>query len=86
MGYGLTETSPLLTLGFPSDDLEHRCGTVGYPMAHTELKVTDERGQTVPAGQPGLLCSRGYCNFLGYWGDREKTEEAITPQRWFLTG
>ncbi|KAF0294736.1 Acyl-CoA synthetase family member 2, mitochondrial [Amphibalanus amphitrite] len=86
VGYGLTECSPLLTLGFPSDDLEHRCGTVGYPLAHTELKVVDGQGRTAPVGQPGVLCARGYCNFLGYWDDAEKTAETLTPQRWLITG
>ncbi|XP_043223811.1 medium-chain acyl-CoA ligase ACSF2, mitochondrial-like [Amphibalanus amphitrite] len=86
VGYGLTECSPLLTLGFPSDDLEHRCGTVGYPLAHTELKVVDGQGLTAPVGQPGVLCARGYCNFLGYWDDAEKTAETLTPQRWLITG
>ena len=86
VGYGLTETSPLLTLGFPSDDLEHRCGTVGYPLAHTELKVVDELGRTLPVGHAGELCMRGYNRFLGYWDDAEKTAECVTPAGWFHTG
>ena len=86
VGYGLTETSPLLTLGFPTDDLDHRCGFVGYPVGHTELKVVDERGRTVPVGQVGELCMRGYNRFLGYWNDEDKTQECVTPTGWFHTG
>ena len=86
VGYGLTETSPLVTLGFPTDDLEHRCGFVGYPLDHTELKVVDERGRTVPVGQAGELCMRGYNRFLGYWNDDDKTKECVTPAGWFHTG
>ncbi|XP_037090822.1 medium-chain acyl-CoA ligase ACSF2, mitochondrial-like [Pollicipes pollicipes] len=86
VAYGLTETSPLLTVGFPSDDVEHRCGTVGYPLDHCELKVVDESGQIAPPNTPGELCARSYSTFLGYWDDAEKTRASLTPQRWFLTG
>ncbi|KAF0290164.1 Acyl-CoA synthetase family member 2, mitochondrial [Amphibalanus amphitrite] len=86
VGYGLTETGPILTLSYPSDDVEHRCGTVGYPLDHTELKVVDERGRTLPVGTAGELCMRGYNLFLGYWDDEEKTAECLTPAGWFHTG
>ena len=86
VAYGLTEVSPLLTLGFPTDDLDHRCGFVGYPLEHTEMKVVDKSGRTVPVGQAGEMCMRGYGRFLGYWNDEDKTKECVTPAGWFYTG
>ena len=72
--------------GYLSDDLEHRCGTVGYPSNHLELKVVDDAGRTLPVGQPGELWVRGYSIFLGYWGDEQKTQETLTPTGWLRTG
>ncbi|KAF0291198.1 Acyl-CoA synthetase family member 2, mitochondrial [Amphibalanus amphitrite] len=86
VGYGLTETSPLLTVGFPSDDLEHRCGTVGFPLDHSEVKVVGGDGRTLPVGHSGELCMRGYNRFLGYWDDEAKTRECVSAAGWFHTG
>ena len=46
----------------------------------------DGEGRIVEAGVEGELVTRGYSTMLGYWEDKEKTEEAITPDRWFHTG
>jgi len=86
VAYGLTEASPLLSVGFPGDDLEHRCGTVGYPLDHVEVKIVDAEGRVVPPGTPGELCSRGYNTMLGYWEDEDKTKATITSSRWLLSG
>ncbi|XP_042231461.1 medium-chain acyl-CoA ligase ACSF2, mitochondrial-like isoform X2 [Homarus americanus] len=84
--YGMTETSPVTFQCCPSDSPTVRSSTIGYPCDHIEVKVTDEHGNIVPVGEPGELCIRGYCNFLGYWGEPEKTKEMMGPDRWLKTG
>jgi fatty-acyl-CoA synthase len=87
ISYGMTETSPVSTMTRVDDDLELRTGTVGRAMPHIEVKVVDAvTGRTVPRGEPGELCTRGYSVMLGYWGEPEKTVEAIDPARWMHTG
>ena len=54
---------------------------------HVEVKIVDpETGLTVPRGEPGELCTRGYSVMLGYWEEPEKTAEAIDRARWMHTG
>eukprot|EP00095_Tigriopus_kingsejongensis_P006007 maker-scaffold245_size240363-snap-gene-1.22 protein:Tk06007 transcript:maker-scaffold245_size240363-snap-gene-1.22-mRNA-1 annotation:"hypothetical protein DAPPUDRAFT_54086" len=84
--YGMTETSPVTFQGFPEDSVSLKTSTIGYPSAHTEVKVIDETGHLVPCGTPGELCTRGYSTMLGYWNDEAKTQETITPDRWLHTG
>ncbi len=48
--------------------------------------MIDDEGRVTPPGVPGELCTRGYSTMLGYWGDEDKTKEAIKPDRWFHTG
>jgi fatty-acyl-CoA synthase len=62
-------------------------GTVGRVHPHVEVKVVDPTtGRTVPRGEAGELCTRGYSVMIGYWNDQEKTDEAIDGQRWMHTG
>jgi fatty-acyl-CoA synthase len=85
--YGMTETSPVSTQTTAEDDLERRVGTVGRVHPHVEVKVVDpESGRTVPRGEPGELCTRGYSVMLGYWDDPERTSEAIDAARFMHTG
>ena len=63
-----------------------KTSTIGFPSDHTEVKVVDEEGQVVPTGVPGELCTRGYSTMLGYWGDKEKTDQVYKEDRWFHTG
>ncbi|XP_037799315.1 LOW QUALITY PROTEIN: medium-chain acyl-CoA ligase ACSF2, mitochondrial-like, partial [Penaeus monodon] len=84
--YGMTETSPVTFQCFPSDPPEVRSSTIGYPGDHIEVKVVNESGEIVPTGEAGELLIRGYCNFLGYWDDPEKTKEIMTQDRWLRTG
>ena len=77
--------NPIKTiLFFPH--IELKTSTIGYPSCHTEVKIIDENGQVVPVGVPGELCLRGYANMLGYWNDKEKTEELISKDRWLHSG
>ncbi|XP_047483965.1 medium-chain acyl-CoA ligase ACSF2, mitochondrial-like [Penaeus chinensis] len=83
--YGMTETSPVTFQCFPSDPPEVRSSTIGFPGDHIEVKVVDESEEIVRAGEAGELLVRGYCNFLGYWDDPEKTREIMTQDRWLRT-
>jgi fatty-acyl-CoA synthase len=85
--YGMTETSPVSTQTSIDDDLECRTSTVGTVHPHLEVKVVDARtGLTVPRGEPGELCTRGYSVMLGYWDAAEQTAEVIDRARWMHTG
>ena len=86
IGYGMTETGPLSTQTLPGDPIELRVGTVGTPLPNTEIKVVDDEGNIVPRGQPGELCTRGYCVMRGYWADPERTANDIDTGRWMHTG
>ena len=85
--YGMTETSPVSTQTRADDSLELRVSTVGRVHPHVEVKIIDpETGRTVPRGEPGELCTRGYSVMLGYWEEPEKTAAAIDAARWMHTG
>lgn len=60
--------------------------TVGFPCENTEVKLVDKKGNIVPIGAEGELCVRSYAVTLGYWGEPEKTSEAMEQSRWFHTG
>jgi fatty-acyl-CoA synthase len=85
--YGMTETSPVSTQTGADDDLDRRTSTVGQVHPHLEVKVVDPAtGLTVPRGQTGEFCTRGYSVMLGYWNEPEKTAEVIDAARWMHTG
>lgn len=87
IGYGMTETSPISTQTRIDAPFEKRISTVGQVLPHTEIKIIHpETGQVVPLGEPGELCTRGYCVMIGYWGDEEKTKESIDVSRWMHSG
>ncbi|NXS91807.1 ACSF2 synthetase, partial [Jacana jacana] len=87
VAYGTTENSPVTFMGFPNDSFTRKTETVGCILPHTEAKIEDpETGQPVPLNSPGELQIRGYCVMLGYWGDRAKTSEVITAEKWYKTG
>ncbi|MGH3253513.1 MAG: AMP-binding protein [Trebonia sp.] len=85
--YGMTETSPVSVQTRRDDSLERRVSTVGQAGPHLEVKVTSpDTGLTVPRGEQGELCTRGYSVMLGYWAEPDKTAEAIDAARWMHTG
>jgi fatty-acyl-CoA synthase len=85
--YGMTETAPVATQSRPEDDLERRVSTVGTPLPHVEVKIVDPAtGRTVPRGERGEFCTRGYSVMLGYWRMPERTAEAVDGARWMHTG
>jgi fatty-acyl-CoA synthase len=85
--YGMTETSPVSTQTGADDDLDRRTSTVGRVHPHLEVKVVDpSNGLTMPRGEPGEFCTRGYSVMLGYWNEPGKTSEVIDAARWMHTG
>ncbi|MGV9824115.1 AMP-binding protein [Gordonia sp. NPDC003429] len=85
--YGMTETSPVSTQTRVDDPLELRVGTVGRVGPHLEIKVIDPvTGETVPRGETGEFCTRGYSVMTGYWNQPDKTAEAIDADGWMHTG
>jgi fatty-acyl-CoA synthase len=81
----MTETSPVSFQSATDDPLERRVSTVGRVQPHLEVKIVDAEGLTVPAGQPGELCTKGYSVMQGYWDEPEKTADAIRDG-WMMTG
>lgn len=86
IAFGMTETSPAATQTAVDDPVEKRVGTVGRVLPHTEIKIVDESGATVPRGTAGEVCTRGYCVMLGYWDDPQSTARAIDAARYMHTG
>lgn len=82
-GYGLTETSPVLTTNPP--DGNERLGTIGLPMPSTEIIILDDDNKEVAVGQPGEICGRGPQVMKGYWQRQEATDEVFFED-WFKTG
>ena len=82
-GYGLTESSPVLTfnpIGVPNRD-----GSIGIPVPSTDIRCVDESGQPVPDGQPGELIAKGPQIMLGYWQKPEETGRTLRSG-WLYTG
>jgi len=87
IAYGMTETSPVSCQSAADTPLDKRVATVGKVQPHLEVKIVDpETGATVPRGQSGELCTRGYSVMHGYWDDEPRTREAIDAERWMHTG
>ncbi|WP_328396168.1 AMP-binding protein [Nocardia sp. NBC_00416] len=85
--YGMTETSPVSVQTRSDDSIAQRTATVGRVGPHLEIKIIDpDSGRTLPRGEPGEVCTRGYSVMLGYWADPEKTAEAVDAARWMHTG
>jgi len=87
IGYGQTEASPLTHLTRRRDSLKRRTRTVGRNLPHQEAKVaaTDD-GRTLPVGETGEVCFRGYHVMKGYYGDAKATAGAIDGDGWLHSG
>ncbi|HLH00349.1 MAG TPA: AMP-binding protein [Bryobacteraceae bacterium] len=84
--YGQTESSPVITMSDVSDSLERRVSTVGKACANTEVKIVSGTGETVPVGEQGELCTRGYLVMKGYDQEPEATRRAVDKDGWLHTG
>jgi long-chain acyl-CoA synthetase len=83
-GYGLSETSPTATFNPP---LSHRfSGTIGLPLAGTEILILDDQAKPVDFNQAGEIAIRGPQVMKGYWQQAEATAQVFTADGFFLTG
>lgn len=82
-GYGLTETSPIVSFNPVNAS---KLGSIGKPVAGTAVKVIDGDGNDLAFGQPGELCVQGPQVMQGYWQREEETANAIDADGWFHTG
>ncbi|MGQ4877464.1 AMP-binding protein [Billgrantia sp. LNSP4103-1] len=82
-GYGLTETSPVVSFN-PVDGIQ--LGTIGKPVAGTTVKVVDHEDNALPLGEPGELCVKGPQVMKGYWNLDDETAKVLTGDGWFRTG
>jgi long-chain acyl-CoA synthetase len=81
-GYGLTETSALVSTTRPGTG---RLGSVGQPLPEVELRIRDDDGKDVPVGEVGEICVRSPLVMRGYWRAPEQTDEALRDG-WLHTG
>jgi fatty-acyl-CoA synthase len=85
--YGQTESSPGITMSHADDPLELRVATVGGALPNTEVKIVSTKtGDTLPIGEQGELCARGYLVMKGYDEDPEATARTIDRDGWLHTG
>jgi len=83
-GYGLSETSPILTLN-PLTEPEYRSG-IGLPVPSTDISLRDDDGNEVAMGEPGELCARGPQVMRAYWRQPQATADSMTEDGYFKTG
>jgi long-chain acyl-CoA synthetase len=84
VGYGLTETAPVLTARRPTRNMR---GSAGQPLPETEIRIVDlETRKPLPKGDRGLVLARGSQVMKGYYQNPEATAKAIDPEGWFDTG
>jgi long-chain acyl-CoA synthetase len=82
-GYGLTETSPVVSVNPVS---ANRIGTIGLPVPSTEVRIIDEEGRELGPGEAGELCVRGPQVMLGYWQRPDETAKVLSEDGWLRTG
>jgi len=87
IAYGQTETSPVVTMSDAADSIEIRVKTVGRAMPQTEIRIAAmESRETLPRGDQGEVCVRGYALMKGYDGDPAGTAQVIHADGWLHTG
>jgi len=82
-GYGLTETSPVVSLNTPQ---EHRAGSVGKPLPGVTVKIADEAGSALPADQIGEIWLKGPMIMKGYYNLPNETAAVLSPDGFLKTG
>ncbi len=83
-GYGLSETSPILTLNIAG--AEQYTGSIGLPLSSTDISLRDEEGNEVGFNEPGELCAKGPQVMSAYWNREDSNNEFFTEDGFFRTG
>ncbi|MDQ7048002.1 MAG: AMP-binding protein [Enterobacterales bacterium] len=83
-GYGLSETSPVLSLNLTAD--ADYVNGIGIPIPSTDISIRDEEGHAVAQGESGELCAKGPQIMQGYWQNEAATAESMTEDGYFKTG
>jgi long-chain acyl-CoA synthetase len=83
-GYGLSETSPVVTCN--RGDMTEFTGGIGLPLPSTEVVILADDATQVPLGQPGEIAIRGPQVMAGYWNRPEETAKVMTPDGFFKSG
>jgi len=87
IGYGQTESTPVVTMSTPDDPVEMRVSTVGKALPCTEMKIVSPLdNSTTTAGEQGEVCARGYMVMKGYDDEPEATARAVDREGWLHTG
>lgn len=82
-GYGLTETSPVVSLNTPT---VQKAGSVGKPLPNTHIKITDDDGKPLATGQIGEVWIKGPMVMKGYHNLPDETGSVLTADGYFKTG
>ena len=82
-GYGLTETSPVVTINPLNESFN---GYIGLPVQSTEIKIIDDSENKLGSNQPGELCVRGPQVMSGYWKITGEKNKYFTDDGYFKTG
>jgi long-chain acyl-CoA synthetase len=83
-GYGLSETSPVVTVN--RVDIKEFTGTIGLPISSTEVAILDDDGNPLPLGAAGEIAIRGPQVMAGYWNRPDETAKSMTADGYFKTG
>ena len=87
IGYGQTESAPVVTMSAVDDPVEIRVSTIGKALPCTEMKIASILdNSTVPTGERGEVCARGYMVMKGYDDEPEATARAVDREGWLHTG
>jgi long-chain acyl-CoA synthetase len=81
-GYGLTEASPIISANVPA---KHKLGSSGSIVPNLEVKICDDKGETLPVGTQGEIVIRGENVMAGYWKNEKATSQTIR-NGWLHTG
>ena len=82
-GYGLTETSPIVSVNKISDPFN---GTIGLPMPSTDISLRNNNNEEVNIGEEGELCIKGPQVMKEYWNNQKETQQSFTSDGFFKTG
>jgi len=83
-GYGLTETSPIVTSNLLT--IEDYTGAIGLPLPSTDIAIRDMDGRDVRLGEAGELCVKGPQVMAGYWNRPDETAKVMTEDGYLKTG